>query len=63
VTAKKEDDTPIYTQTGTFTTTGAATSIDEIVNRKSSNRKLIIGGHLYILHNGKMYTIHGAVVK
>ena len=38
-------------------------AIDEIVNRKSSNRKLLIDGHIYILREGRMYTIMGAEVR
>ena len=37
--------------------------VDQIVNSKSSNRKLMIDGHLYILRDGKIFTIHGAEVK
>ncbi len=37
--------------------------IDEIVNRKSSNRKLIIDGQLYILRAGKTFNALGGEVK
>ena len=40
-----------------------ATGVDEIVNRKSSNRKLIIDGVLYIEHNGKILDATGRLVK
>ena len=36
---------------------------EEIINRKSSNRKLLIDGILYIVRDGKMYDVHGARVK
>jgi hypothetical protein len=41
-------------------------SIDETVNdkmSKSENEKIIIGGHLYILRDGHIYTVTGAEVK
>lgn len=38
-------------------------AIDEIVNRKSSNRKFIQGGQLLIEKNGKLYNAVGAEVK
>ncbi len=38
-------------------------AIDEIVNRQSSNRKLIIDDQLYILRDGKTYTVTGQEVK
>ncbi len=61
--ANDENGNQIEKRTGTFTTTGMSMSLDEIVNRKSSNRKLIIGGHLYILRDGHTYTVTGAEVK
>ena len=39
------------------------TGIEPIVNRQSSNRKFLIDGQLYILHNGTMYNVQGQVVK
>ena len=39
------------------------TGIDQIVNRKSSNRKLIIDGVLYIEHDGKILDATGRLVK
>ena len=39
------------------------TGIDQIVNRKSSNRKLIIDGVLYIEHDGKILDASGRLVK
>ncbi len=39
------------------------TGVDEIVNRKSSNRKLIIDGVLYIENNGKILDATGRLVK
>ena len=46
----------------------SATGIEEIdasqiVNGKSSNRKLLIDGTLYILRGDKTYTVQGAEVK
>ncbi len=38
-------------------------AIDEIVNRQSANRKLIIDGQLYILRNGHTYSTMGARVE
>ena len=38
------------------------TGVDEIVNRKSSNRKLIIDGVLYIERNGRRYNAAGRIV-
>ena len=38
------------------------TGVDEIVNRKSSNRKLIIDGVLYIERNGRRYDAAGRIV-
>ena len=38
------------------------TGVDEIVNRKSSNRKLIIDGVLYIERNGRRYDAAGKLV-
>ena len=42
---------------------GGATAIDEIVNRNSSNRKLIRDGQLLILRDGKTFTVTGQEVK
>jgi len=42
---------------------GAHEDIDQIVNDKSSNRKFIQSGHLFILRNGKTYTVLGQEVK
>ena len=42
---------------------GGATAIDEIVNRNSSNRKLIRDGQLLILRDGKVYTVTGQEVR
>ena len=39
------------------------TGNDEIVNRKSSNRKLIIDGQLFIIRDGKTYNATGAEVR
>ena len=39
------------------------TGIDQIVNSKSSNRKLIIDGVLYIEHDGKILDATGRLVK
>ena len=37
--------------------------VEEIVNRKSSNRKLLKDGVLLILRNGVTYTINGQIVQ
>ena len=39
------------------------TSLDEIVNRNSSNRKLIRDGQLFIFRDGKMYNAQGVEVR
>ena len=43
--------------------TGTPTSIEDIVNRQSSNRKFIKDGVLFIEHNGKIYTTTGQKIK
>ncbi len=49
---------------GNFKTTkGTTTSIKEIGNGQSSNRKLMIDGQLYIFRDGKIYTVQGQEVK
>ncbi len=58
----KNGETELFNESKSFTTTGGQ-GIDEIVNRKSSNRKFVIGGHLYILRDGHTYTVTGAEVK
>ncbi len=66
VTAKKLDETPAYSQSGTFTTTGTASSIEQIANDKMSkceNEKIIIGGQIFILRDGKIYSVQGQEVK
>lgn len=63
VTAKKSDDTPVYTQSGSFTTTGTATGVDAVVDAESAPVKVIRNGQLYILHDGKMYTVQGQEVR
>ncbi len=64
VTAKKSDDTPVYTQSGSFTTTGTTTPIDQIKNAgDSSVQKILHNGVLYILRDGKVYSVHGQEVK
>jgi len=63
VIAKKSDDTPAYTQSGSFTTTGSATAIDATVNGQSSDGILLIDGHFYIVYDGKMYDVTGKEMR
>ena len=64
VTAQKADDTPVYSQSGTFTTTGVATSIDQITNDQSPiTDKIIKDNQILILRGSHTYTLTGAEVK
>ena len=64
VTAKKADDTPVYSKSGTFTTTGVATSIDQITNDQSPiTNKVIRDGQILILRGDRTYTLTGVEVK
>jgi uncharacterized repeat protein (TIGR02543 family) len=40
-----------------------STGVDQILNGKSSNRKLMIDGVLYLIHNGTIYNVQGAKVQ
>jgi len=58
-----DDEEFTYTLTISIKGEGGATGIDEIVNRKSSNRKFIKDGQLLIEKNGKFYNATGAEVR
>ncbi len=67
VTAKKTDDTPVYTQSGSFTTTGTATPIDQIdastLQRGERGKPILRNGQVFILRGDKTYTLTGQEVK
>ena len=65
VTAKKESsETPVYEQSGSFTTTGTETAIDQVTNDQSQTaNKIIKDGHIFILRGEKVYTLQGQEVK
>lgn len=64
LTAKDEIDGVVAAYSGEFTTTGAATAIDQISTLKSPvANKVIKDGQIYILRGDKEYTIQGQEVK
>ncbi len=65
VTAKKEgSETPVYEQSGSFTTTGIETAIDQVTNDQSQTaNKIIKDGQIFILRGEKVYTLQGQKVK
>ena len=64
VTAMKEDETPLYTKSGSFKTTGTATALDQTSQESIVNsQKLLINGQIFILRGEKAYTLTSQEVK
>lgn len=59
----KKIDTILFTQTINFSTTLSGVIEDIVDNSISSNYKVIHNGQLYILRDGKTYTVQGQEVK
>ena len=64
IVAKNISEEPIEQFNGTFKTQSSTpTDIENLPMDPDSAQKLLLNGTLYILHNGKMYNIHGAEVQ
>lgn len=62
ITAKKGDDTEVFTQTITFSTLSHE-GIENIETNGDNTTKIIHNGQIYILRGDKTYTIQGQEVK
>jgi len=65
VIAKDELGNPIDTKSGSFTTTGVTTALDQINDQmgKCENEKILRDGQILILRGEKVYTVTGYEVK
>lgn len=63
VTAKKSDESVAYQKTITFTTKNSTTAFEAVISSEDKATKVMRNGQLYILRDGKSYTITGAEVK
>lgn len=54
---------PVYHETGGFTTEEEQGLLDPFVNETRRSRKFIRNGQLYILYNGTIYNVQGHVIK
>ena len=62
ITAKDAEDAEVASYSGSFTTTGVATSTD-VLQSALAPRKFMRDNQVLILRNGKTYTIQGVEVK
>ena len=62
ITAKDAEDTEVASYSGSFTTTGVATSTD-VLQSALAPRKFMRDNQVLILRDGKTYTIQGVEVK
>lgn len=51
------------TYTATYSAQQKSQGLEEIVNSQSSNRKILVDGVLYILRDGKIFTVTGQEVR
>lgn len=65
ITAKNGSGTTIDEKAISFTTTGSSTALNQVKNPQSEikNQKIIKDSHLFILRDGKTYTVQGQEVK
>jgi hypothetical protein len=64
VTAKDNTEQPLDTKSGSFTTTGSATSHDQTSQEpKANSQKVLINGQILILRGDRTYTVTGQEVK
>ena len=63
ISAKNSEGNVLNQQNKSFTTTGIATSVDNIKEQQNVNPKFLLNGQLFIFRDGKIYTVQGQEVK
>ena len=63
MTSKNSNGETIQTKTVSFTTTGNAQSVENILGGNAQSTKILRNGQLYILRGEKTYTLQGQEVK
>ena len=65
ITAKNSSGATLDQKTISFTTSGSLTALDQVINQKSTitTQKFIKNGQLFILREGKIYTMQGQEVR
>ena len=63
IAAKDATETTIQTFTGSFKTLGGESAVDNTISENNSLRKELRNGQLYILRDGKTYTVQGQEVR
>ena len=61
--SKKEEDSGAYVYSIVVTPKNTPTGVEPTFSDPSGNVKVMINGILYILHDGKMYDVHGIRVR
>ena len=61
--AKDDQNAVLASYSSEFTTTGTATAVDNVQGDEVQSTKVIKDGQIYILRNGKTYTMQGQEVK
>ena len=63
MTAKGNNGNVLKTESGTFTTTGDAQGVEEVLSNQVPSTKILRNGQIFILRGEKAYTITGQEVK
>ena len=61
--AKDDQNTVLASYSSEFTTTGTATAVDNVQGNEVQSTKVLRNGQIFILRNGKTYTMQGQEVK
>ena len=63
MTAKGNNGNVLKTESGSFTTTGDAQGVEEVLSNQVPSTKILRNGQIFILRGDKIYNAQGALVK